>query len=231
MQILLLLVVAAILIAGCGSSGSPSDQANVEVATVTPGPPPAVPSPTPEPVLAGFTFPIEGGCLPQGDQLLPNAPRIYRNGFHEGLDLYESDNCTAIRGGTPVVAAKDGTVIRADVNYTHLTAADLESLSEDLTSAEALDTFRGRQVWIDHGSGVVTRYAHLSALAPGIAAGVQVTAGQVVAYVGESGTPESITNPGSENHLHFELRIGDSFLGANMDRAAVRQAYERLFSP
>ena len=216
--------------AACGNDGSPSSEAIIQVATVTPGPP-APPTGTAEPVLAGFTFPIEAGCLPQGDQLLPNAPRTYRNGFHEGLDLYESDNCTAIQGGTPVVAAKDGTVIRADVNYTDLTAADLESLSGDLTSAESLDTFRGRQVWIDHGSGVVTRYAHLAGIAPGIAAGVQVKAGQVVAYVGESGTPESVTSPGSENHLHFELRIGDSFLGANMDGRAVRQAYERLFSP
>ena len=29
---------------------------------------------------------------------------------------------------------------------------------------DVLDSFRGRQVWVDHGHGIVTRYAHLSAI-------------------------------------------------------------------
>jgi hypothetical protein len=55
------------------------------------------PSATPAPegngdVLKGFIFPIAGGCLPKGDQLMPNAPRNYRQGTHEGIDFYNVDN-------------------------------------------------------------------------------------------------------------------------------------------
>jgi murein DD-endopeptidase MepM/ murein hydrolase activator NlpD len=102
---------------------------------------------------------------------------------------------------------------------------------KDPTSDEAMDRFRGRQVWIDHGGGVVTRYAHLLGIAPGITAGLSVKAGQVIAYVGESGTPESVTNPGTENHLHFELRVGQAYLGQGQSAAKVRQEYKALFSP
>src|SRR5690606_27962571 len=57
-------------------------------------------------ILSGFAYPIEGACLPQGDQLMPNAPREYRQGTHEGIDFYEVDNCVSIGLGTEVLAAK-----------------------------------------------------------------------------------------------------------------------------
>ena len=223
----------ALLLVACGSNSSSGPDA-VKIETVAPASSAPGESQTNgpgQPRLAGYVFPIVGGCLPKGDQLLPNAPRAYRNGFHEGLDLYESDNCTQIRRGTEVVAAKDGRVIRADTNYAELTQTELNLLSQNPTTAEALDRFRGRQVWIDHGDGAITRYAHLQGIAPGISAGTTVRAGQLIAYVGESGTPESLTNPGTENHLHFELRIGESFLGQGMVGPEVRKAYETLFSP
>ena len=223
----------AVLLVACGGQ-SPSTTDGVKVETVTPAPlDPTSPAANGslQPRLAGYTFPIVGGCLPRGDQLLPNAPRTYRNGFHEGLDLYESDNCTQIREGTGVVAARDGRVIRADVNYVEMTQTELSLLNQNSTAPEALDRFRGRQVWIDHGDGVVTRYAHLKGIAPGIAAGMTIKAGQLIAFVGESGTPESVTNPGTENHLHFELRIGASYLGEGMAGPDVRKAYVTLFSP
>jgi hypothetical protein len=48
--------------------------------------------------------------------------------------------------------------------------------------------------------------------------------------VGESGTPEAVTNPGVEIHLHWEVRVGDSFLGADLPSNEVRALYEGLFS-
>ena len=180
--------------------------------------------------LRGFIFPISGGCLPTGDQLMPNAPRAYRKGTHEGVDFYDVDNCTKIGRGTQVVAAKDGVVTRADLSYTDLTRDQLKILDERPDSAEALDLYRGRQVWVDHGNGVVTRYAHLSGIAPGIVKGTLVRAGQYIGNVGESGTPESVTNPGTEYHLHFELRTNDTFLGQGLPPAQVRQLYRALFS-
>ena len=56
----------------------------------------------------------------------------------------------------------------------------------------------GNMVEIDHGHGVATRYAHLSAIAVGV--GRKVAAGDVVGRAGSSGRA---TGP----HLHYETRI------------------------
>jgi murein DD-endopeptidase MepM/ murein hydrolase activator NlpD len=162
---------------------------------------------------------------------MPNAPRDYRRGIHEGVDFYNVDNCTAVVRGTPVLAAKAGTVIRADIDYRPMTRADLQAYLANPNTETALDQFRGRQVWVQHEDGAVTRYCHLDGLAPGLANGARVAAGQVIAFVGETGTPESISNPGSEIHLHFEVRLGTTFLGAGLPPAEVRSLYATLFSP
>lgn len=193
--------------------------------TVTPSPVPTME------LLRGFLFPIAGACLPHSDQLMPNASRAYRNGIHEGVDFYASDNChKRITKGTEVLAAKGGRVIRADLNYRDLTAQQV-ALYSGRSDEEALDAYRGRQVWIDHGDGIVTRYAHLSGIAQGIHEGATVVQGQLIGYVGESGTPESVSAPGSEYHLHFEVRVGSSFLGKGLPPDEVRALYERLFRP
>jgi murein DD-endopeptidase MepM/ murein hydrolase activator NlpD len=182
--------------------------------------------------LHGFAFPIGSGCLPSGDQLMPNATRAYRNGTHEGVDFYGVDNCTAIGSGTPVLAAKAGTVIRADAIYTSPTAEQMNAHLADPNTDAALDFFRGQQVWIDHGGGIVTRYAHLGGIETGILPGVVVQQGQLIAYVGESGTPESVNNPGSAYHLHFEVRLpGGTYLGQDEAPETVRSLYQTLFTP
>ena len=229
-----LLALPALLYA-CGGDGSSSsrrdDGLTVEVA-VSPAASltPAVQSTPSAADLRGFIMPVAGGCLPRGDQLMPNAPRLYRNGIHEGVDFYASDNCTNIQRGTPVLAAKDGIVKRADFSYTDLTPAMLARVEANPASEESLDLYRGRQVWVDHGHTVVTRYCHLLDVAPGLSVGAAVKAGQVIASVGESGTPQSITAPGTEYHLHFELRVGASYLGSGLPPAEVRRLYLELFS-
>jgi murein DD-endopeptidase MepM/ murein hydrolase activator NlpD len=167
---------------------------------------------------------------------MPNAPREYRGGVHEGVDFYDSDNCTKIEKGTPVMAAKDGVVIRADHDYHALTQAELDAANQRIADGHAndfdvIDLFRGRQVWVDHGNGIVTRYAHLSGIADNIQVGTKVVQGETIAFVGDSGTPESLSNPDTELHLHFELRTGDSFLGKDLAPDDVRAIYERLFEP
>jgi len=189
------------------------------------------------PVITGLIYPVEKGCLPEDDYLLPGAPREYRRGLHEGVDFYDSDNCASIGLDTEVVATRAGVVIRADRSYQDLTAETLAALTRrveqgESNAPEVLDAFRGRQVWIDHGEGVVTRYAHLNGIARGLGPGVRVEQGKVIGYVGESGTPGSVNEPGSEVHLHFEIRIGDTFLGQGQDDPAkVRRLYEQAFSP
>lgn len=201
-----------------------------------------VPTPTPvptarpeNPVGSGFIVPIAGACLPDVPNLLPNAVREYRAGVHEGVDFFHGFSCVDIDVGTPVLAVAAGRVIRADHQFTEMTREELDeilnrSLQQGYTDAAALDRFRGRQVWLEHREGIVTRYAHLSAIPEEITPGVWVEQGTVIGYVGDSGTPEAVENPGVENHLHFEIRVGDSYLGAGLPYDQMRALYEEVFS-
>ena len=184
----------------------------------------------------GFVFPHEGACLPSRDEVMPNAPRVYRNGFHEGVDFYHGDVCTEIVRGLPVRAMYDGVIVRAMHDYRNISPQVVAVLTarteaQGFTDPEALDIYRGRQVWIDHGNGVVSRYCHLDSIDPAAAVGVYVRRGDAIGGVGDSGTPESITDPDLELHLHAEVRIGDSFLGAGQPASEVRALYQRLFDP
>lgn len=89
---------------------------------------------------------------------------------HEGVD-YRADI------GTPVVAAKNGRVISVTGGWS--------------------GGF-GNSVLIDHGGGLTSRYAHLSR--PAVSAGETVSAGDIIAYSGNSGFS---TGP----HLHFQTEI------------------------
>jgi murein DD-endopeptidase MepM/ murein hydrolase activator NlpD len=200
----------------------------------------ATSEPTAYPVLEavshGFEFPIAGACLPSWEDLMPNAPREYRSGVHEGVDFYDGYCCVAVARGAPVLAAKTGVVIRADHDYEGLTVEEMDALlnralQQGYTDPVTLDILRGQQVWVDHGDGIVTRYAHLLGIEAGVEEGVVVEAGQVLAYVGNSGTPEGITDPDLENHLHFEIRVGPGYLGQGLSPAATRRLWEKAFSP
>jgi murein DD-endopeptidase MepM/ murein hydrolase activator NlpD len=167
---------------------------------------------------------------------MPNAPREYRFGVHEGVDFYPGRACATIERGMPVMAVETGIVIRADVDYKDITQEEMAELlgrsaQQGFTDAPTLDRLRGRQVWIDHGGGVVTRYCHLLAIEPGIAVDMVVGVGQVVGRVGNSGTPEGVGDPSLENHLHFEIRYDDSYLGQGLSAVETRRLWEVAFSP
>ena len=254
---LVALIAVALLASACDRSedetvevtvdGSPVPTATPAAAAVATATPRATsllvlaPTATPEPDvldpdnLTGFTHPVAGACLPYADSLMPNWPRAYRNGVHEGVDIYPGYACAHVELNTPALAMYDGVVVRADLDYVDITVEQIRDFAaqtarDGFTAPEILDIYRGRQVWIDHGSGVVARYAHLESIADGIEVGVQVTQGQHVGGLGESGTPESQLAPGTDIHLHYEVRIGDSFLGAGLPADVVRGLYELLFS-
>ena len=248
------MLAATLISVAFGDDSSPSPGVVVEwlrgddKPTATPAPTlpgvvtnPTTPTPggssTPRTAVTGFDYPVPDGCLPSSDELMPGALREYRDGVHEGVDFYDSDNCAILGLDSEILAAKAGTVIRADITYQELTPARLAEQEARVEAGNAsndpelLDEFRGRQLWIDHGNGIVTRYCHLDGIAEGISVGTRVSRGEVVAYMGESGTPESITAPGTQVHLHFEIRTGDSYLGAGLSPSAVRALYERAFAP
>ena len=156
--------------------------------------------------------------------------------MHEGIDFYDGLACAKIVKGAPVLAVQGGTVIRAGHDFVEMTTEELDRLltlsqEQGYTDAEALDRFRGLQVWIDHGGGIETRYAHLLGVAPNIDVGASVVTGEVIGYVGNSGTPEGVTDPNAEIHLHFEIRIGDSYLGQDLTFEETVAALEQAFSP
>jgi murein DD-endopeptidase MepM/ murein hydrolase activator NlpD len=95
-------------------------------------------------------------------------PFTGQKSFHEGLDFPSE-------AGTPIVAAASGKVIFADVQAQY-----------------------GKLVEIDHGNGLITRYAHCSMLL--VKEGDLVVRGQRIAAVGATGRA---TGP----HLHFEVRL------------------------
>ena len=177
--------------------------------------------------LRGFRLPIANACVTEFENHLPGANRAYRNdGIHEGLDFYQWASCTAIDEFTPILAAKAGVIIRADLDYVDITPADWARFATaDWAGEQILDELRGRQVWIDHGRGIVTRYAHLSAIAQGIGVGVDVAQGQIIGYPGESGQQEVYLDDVDDVHLHFEIRVGDGWLGQGDPPQAARRLY------
>jgi murein DD-endopeptidase MepM/ murein hydrolase activator NlpD len=116
---------------------------------------------------------VAGGCtIPRwpvhGPLTSPYGLRFrgIRPEIHRGVDI-------AVPTGTPVHAMADGRVRFAGVERGY-----------------------GNVVWLDHGGGVLTVYAHLSAIR--VHAGEKVDGGDVVGLSGSSG---DATGPS----LHFEI--------------------------
>src|SRR5690606_19314740 len=97
-------------------------------------------------------------------------PFLGKPAFHAGMDFRAAT-------GTPVLAAAAGTIVAAGPHGGY-----------------------GHAVDIDHGNGLVTRYAHLSAVS--VSVGNRVAPGAVIGLAGSTGRS---TGP----HLHFEVRRDD----------------------
>ena len=178
-------------------------------------------TPTPRPAArssAAFSSRSQGACLPRGGR--PDAQR--RRGSIASACTKASTSTPAAparpssegcRCWPPRRASSSGPTWTTRTSRRRRWTASWPLGAGGLHAPEVLDRLRGRQVWIDHGDGVVTRYCHLLSIEPGIAEDVAVEVGQVVAHVGNSGTPEGVIDPNMENHLHFEIRVGDSYPG------------------
>jgi murein DD-endopeptidase MepM/ murein hydrolase activator NlpD len=183
--------------------------------------------------LSGLSVPIEGATMTRREFQMPGAPRHYRLGVHEGMDFYGHTVGVPVNRRTPVRAVADGVVVRALVDYELPTATQADSwfaqsLSLGYTPPEVLDNYRGRQIWIDHGNGLISRYAHLGAIEPGIVEGATVARGQVIATVGNSGTPASVRSRTEDVHLHLELWINDHHIGQFLRPIEAREWLEKI---
>lgn len=183
---------------------------------------------------AGMWFPVPGARLPAGDENLPGAPRAYRHGVSQGFDFYDGDAGVPITTGTPVVAALPGQVIRADTAYSEIDPRAWELLLADVAEEgadeEQLDRLRGRQLWIRAEDGTVIRYGHLAGVRDGVRPGNSVYRGQVVGFVGNSGTDQAVA--GSEEGARLRFEIWDpngEFFGSGLTPTEVRLAASSLF--
>lgn len=103
---------------------------------------------------------------------------------HTGIDI-------AAELGSEVIAFADGVVA---------------SISEDY--------FYGMTVSVAHPDGSVSYYMNLDkTLAPNIAVGKNVSAGQALGSVGDTARIESAEEP----HLHFEIRINNELVNPEVD--------------
>lgn len=118
----------------------------------------------------GFTWPLPGYNKITSEWGMRNHPITGERKLHDGFDI-----SGYLVNGKPIVAAASGTVILSQYYWGY-----------------------GNCVQISHGTGVVTLYAHCSALA--VKVGDVVSAGQVIGYVGSTGNSKG-------PHLHFSVFI------------------------
>ncbi len=125
-----------------------------------------------------WTVPFQRPCIGSISAYF-GSHRSYNGGpytsYHSGTDF-------RISGGTPVYAPAAGTVV----------------LAEPLA-------LWGNALVIDHGWGVLTGYAHLSAIE--VAVGQRVAQGELVAKVGNTGLSTGA-------HLHWEMWVGGTSVNA-----------------
>ncbi|MEX2535348.1 MAG: ankyrin repeat domain-containing protein [Trueperaceae bacterium] len=184
---------------------------------------------------SGYTVPVEGATISSRSTHLPGATRAYRNGTHEGFDFYDGAVSVDIEYGTAIRAVASGEVIRADHGYQEMTAAEYDEIITTAqrnlsTPAEILDKLRGRQVWLRHPGGFVSRYAHLSAVTEGVQVGSQVRQGDLIAATGNSGTLEAVQDTRDDPHPHVEIWQGDErYLGAGLDACDIYPLAAQLF--
>ena len=180
---------------------------------------------------------VPNGCepAPLGDPtLLPNAVREYRSGTHQGVDFMCPER------GRAAIAALAGHVVVAVGDYENPSPADLDEVLATARRLQATPPYTlvmlyGNHVVVDHGiidnvGHVVSIYAHLDALDPAIGIGRPVEAGQLLGWVGNSGTNTAAAGALDWSlHLHWELHVDDQYLGAGLSPTDTRTVYATLF--
>ena len=183
----------------------------------------------------GLWFPVPGAKVPQDDRFLPTADRPYRKGINQGFVFNTDGIGIPVNYGTPVIAAADATVVRSDIDFQELSPTQWRSLLDKVGASGAeeseLDKLRGRQIWLRLEDGRLLRYGHLSNIKPGLEESTRVYRGQVIGYVGNSGTDDGVSGTTRGARLQFEVWQADNtFFGQGTESIdQVRSAATALF--
>ncbi|MBG6166697.1 murein DD-endopeptidase MepM/ murein hydrolase activator NlpD [Labrenzia sp. EL_195] len=118
--------------------------------------------------------PVNGGKFRSGFGMRRH-PILKYTRMHRGVDWSASR-------GTPIIAAGNGSVIKAGWASGY-----------------------GRRVELRHTNGYVTTYSHMTSFGKGIREGTRVTQGQIIGYVGSTGLS---TGP----HLHYEVLVNGRYV-------------------
>jgi murein DD-endopeptidase MepM/ murein hydrolase activator NlpD len=103
--------------------------------------------------------------------------------------------------GQPLLAVADGTIV-AVVSDTP------DSVPHVLPTGLAINEYGGNVVTVDIGNGVYASYAHLAPGSATVKVGDEVTRGQVIGRLGNSGNS-------TEAHLHFQLQRTPALLSGD----------------
>ena len=168
---------------------------------------------------------------------LPNSDRSYRGGVHEGIDFICEEY------GRYAVAALPGQVLIANNSFVDPTPDERNAVlqtAQDLgyTPPWTLAMLYGRFVVVDHGiidgaGHVVTLYAHLNEIDPGIRPGLLIDAGTVLGEIGNHGTATAAANGDHPRsiHLHWDIYVDTGFLGQGLTAAETSEVYTILLGP
>ena len=189
-------------------------------------------------LLTTIQLPSKDYLVPSVLNLLPNAKREYRSGYHEGIDFSAPLN-------TPITAVSGGIVVRSNPQHMDV---DLDTYNAFLsTSAELGKTpddiyqyiLLGKSIVIDHGYTITSKfrtisvYAHLSNIAEGILPGTLVEKGDLIGFSGNTGTSDGALRNNKGAHLHWELHFDDAteryFLGQNIPSDYLHDNIKILF--
>lgn len=185
----------------------------------------------------GYSVPVPGTTFPLSPQYLPGAERHKGIGASRGFEFSDGFVGRPLGPNPTVVAVAAGTVVRVDRAFAPLEAGEREFLSSRAGGSGpianlALDRLHGRQVWIEHEGGYVSRYARLSEVDPKLRSGDSVRQGQPIGLMGNTGGLFTDALPTSAPRLHFEMWLPDGigYLGQDMTPLESHSIVAAVFS-
>lgn len=174
--------------------------------------PPAAPFDRPELAAMNFNLPVNVS--------IPITPTLNPGGRWPSVGYGTLDGM--VFAGLPVSSTirsmGDGTVVRIINDPLPLSKEDLGIITTThLVPAELNQTLWGKQVWIDHGNGIETRYGGLAVIAPTVVEGQPLRRLAILGFTGE-------------DPFLLGIWVNDVYLGEGYPTQETVLGYQALFT-